>query len=208
MGYRHYFLKIKNNMIDKIKDLSCQELIDNFGTREDKKWEYFSIHNKHLKMEEVFEFGKLYWCDTAKRIYALGKPLFTNKETQEQLSGYKPYIVGKEAVVEAINIYADKIRKNIDMHTLSYNELLKKGYNKEDLADYGRKENETIEEQRNRLLQNITDEAIWINSDCFIDLETPYSLTGSGTYKHTIFNLIHLLKTINWKKERLVFIGW
>ena len=208
MGYRHYFLKIKNSMVDKIKDLSYKKLMDNFGRREDREYGYFSIHNKNLKMEEVFEFGKLYWCDTAQRIYALGKPLFTNKETQEEFYDYNPYVVGKEAVIEAINIYIGKIRKNIDMDTLSYNELLEKGYDKKDLANYGRKENETVDEQRNRLLESIAEEAIWINSDYFIDLEKPHSLTGSWAYKHTVFNLIHLLKTINWEKESLIFLGW
>ena len=195
MGYRHYFLKIKNNMVDKIKDLSYQELMDN-------------IHNKNLKMEKVFEFGKLYWCDIAKRIYALGKPLFTNKETQKQFSAYKPYIVGKESLVEAINIYIGKIRKNIDMQLQPYEKLVEMGYTIRELESYNRKENETIEEQKDRLLQDIDNEARWINSDHFIDLEKPYSLTGSWAYKHAIFNLVHLLKTINWKKESLVVLGW
>ena len=69
MGYRHYFLKVKKDDIDKVKDLSLKELQEQFGDKEEEN--FVSIHDL-IEQECVFEFGKLYWDDTADRIYSKG----------------------------------------------------------------------------------------------------------------------------------------
>jgi len=106
VGYRHYLYKIKKKDVNKIKKLSLKELADKYEEESD----YIDFFKIIEKAQPVFEFGKLYWEDTAERIYATGKPLFDNKKVQDNFDDFCPYIVGKKALMVAINIYKDKIK--------------------------------------------------------------------------------------------------
>lgn len=88
MGYRHYLYKIKKETVKALQNKTLDELWEEFTPQHDKdfqnsfgeKGKYLSIHD--IPQEEIFEFGKLYWDDTAERIYNTGKPLFENEEIQ------------------------------------------------------------------------------------------------------------------------------
>lgn len=108
MGYRHYFYKVNRSDVEKIKNLSINELKKEYGDTDG----YVDIHEL-IPQKQIHEFGKLYYDDTAIQLYETGKPLFNNE-----------------------------------------------------------------------------------------------NVTHSWEYEYSIFNLIFLLKTIDWEKETILFYGW
>ena len=114
MGYRHYFYKVNKKEVDEVKDLSYKDLCVYAKNHDIEIYDNGSFYfndNKFLNKLEIFEFGKLYWDNTASRIYDSGKPLFTNEDTQKQFDDYVPYIVGKQGLLTAIQIYKENVLK-------------------------------------------------------------------------------------------------
>lgn len=114
MGYRHYFYLVSKEEVEKVKDMGYSELYEyakqqGAETNEDGDDWFSFIDEGFMNKQAVFEFGKLYWDDAADRIYSTGVPLFSREELQGEFDDYKPYVVGKEGVLEAIKIYRDKV---------------------------------------------------------------------------------------------------
>lgn len=203
MGYRHYFYKVEKQEVNKVKSMNFQELCDyvkGIGVKVDEDRFYFN-DKKFLNREEVFEFGKLYWDDTAERIYNKGVPLFDIKEVQEKFDDYVPYIVGKEGLLEAIEIYKKKI-----LH--SYENLLVGGA--EYCAPFGITIKKEDVQPIEKIREFIQDKLFWVKEFdlCDLDENHKHTVAHSWQYEHSIFNLVHLLKTIDWGKETLLFYGW
>ena len=200
MGYRHYFLKVKNEDIDKVKDLSLKELQEQFGDKEEEN--FVSIHDL-IEQECVFEFGKLYWDDTADRIYSKGVPLFTDEEAKEYFSHYSPYVMGKEAVIEAVEIYQGKVKKWLEsLLNDDGKEFLKE--KKSNIWDLEKKHFDV-----DRLAKSAGDKLLEWTLNSPVDLsEDNQCVTSSWLYEYSIFNLVHILKTIDWETESLLFYGW
>lgn len=205
MGYRHYFYKVNKKEVETVKDMSLAEVKQYAKAQgaevvEDDDWFYFN-DRKFMDKTEVFEFGKLYWDDTADRIYAKGVPLFNRQETQEAVEDYYPYVVGKEGVLEAITIYREKI---LDY----YKSFIADGVDLSrplglDLKKEGIK---SIDE----LVEHIRDKVV---SLCYRDIantdeSNKWTVTSSWEYEHSIFNLVHILKTIDWEQDTILFYGW
>lgn len=192
MGYRHYFYLVSKEEVEKVKDMGYSELYEyakqqGAETNEDGDDWFSFIDEGFMNKQAVFEFGKLYWDDTADRIYSTGVPLFSREGVQSEFDDYKPYVVGKEGVLEAIKIYQDKVLRY-------YNSILS--------TEEGEPEKKAlmhVQDKVSRLhwgdLVNVDDELQW-------------SLTGSWEYEHSIFNLVHLLKKVDWDNYTLLFYGW
>lgn len=104
MGYRHYFYLVKKSDVEKCNNIVFSELKRQYGDT-DGDIEF----DKIFPRTEIFEFGKLYYDDTAERIYNTGKPLFRDKDCQEYFEDYYPFVVGKDGLLEAIKIYKEKV---------------------------------------------------------------------------------------------------
>ena len=187
MGYRNYLYKVKKKDINKIRNMSLEELKEKYGNKDE---EYYVDMFELLKDSKcIFEFGKLYWDDTIIRINATGEELFTNKETQEEFSDYNPYLVGKEALKVAIEIYTNKIKE-------MYKHLKKQ-------VSEAKSDEEKLEIYR----QHIQDyEGWWLRLEV-INLEKE-TICQSWLYEHLIFELVHLYKTIDFEEYDLIFLGW
>lgn len=206
MGYRHYMYLIEKETVNKIKNMSEEELFNRFASAEDKAFyelnkedKYFNIHD--IPQKEIIEFGKLYWDDTSSRIYSKGKPLFENKETQERYEDYKPYLVGKDGLIEAINIYKDKI--------ISYYESLFK--ENEKLCDpffhipFAEIE-KPIAEKCVEHCRDILGE--WKRNFAIETNLEEESISKSWKYEYHIFEMVRLLKSIDFNKYEILFYGW
>ncbi|EWH19976.1 hypothetical protein [Bacillus haynesii] len=146
---------------------------------------YFYIGN--LPKEEIWEFGKLYWDDTAERIYSKGYPLFEKDEVMHELSDYIPYIVGKEGLEEAIEIYKNKVIS-------IYRNLL--------IDD----ENETSSAKQEQYIKSNLAE--WEKGWALNTNINDPGLSSSWKYEYSIFELTRLLKTMDFEKETILFYGW
>lgn len=196
MGYRHYFFEVNIADCFIVKDLTYEQLVEYCKEaypkcREElEEFDYLSFHDI-LNKKEVFEFGKLYWDDTAERIYAKGVPLFDVEETQKAFSDYCPYRMGKEALLEAIRIYKEKI--------ISYYESL--------LVD-GTEFNPNYTSV-DKLKFHAEDKLKRWKLFGVLDLnEENERISESWEFEHQIFELVRLYKSIDWDKKCLLFYGW
>lgn len=186
MGYRNYLYKIKKKDVNKIRNLTLEEIKSKYGNKEDY---YVSIDDLLENYKCIFEFGKLYWDDTVERIHETGEKLFTNEEAQEHFSDYDPYLVGKDALKVAIKIYIDKIKK-------MYEHLKEQADN-----------TETSEDKFKIYKEHVDYYQRWWKRDLVIDLNED-NICQSWLYEHSIFNLVYLYKTIDFEEYDLIFLGW
>lgn len=196
MGYRHYFYLVKKSDIEKCNNISLNELKRQYGNADSGYIDFDEIFPR----TEVFEFGKLYYEDTAERIYNTGKPLFGDKDCQECFEDYCPFVVGKEGLLEAIKIYKEKVIN-------AYQSLL--GDGQEVQYPLGITMTEDIPEYE-KMKSFVNDRIFWIQKYHFEDIDetNKYKVSKSYIYEHAIFNLIHLLKVIDWDNETILFYGW
>jgi hypothetical protein len=174
--------KISKDLVSDIKTLTYDELKDRFKGYDD---DYFDLDK--VPQEMIYEFGKLYWDDTAERIYSKGVPLFERKEVMDKLSDFAPYIVGKEGLKEAIDIYKGKVI-NI------YKDLLVD-------TDEGKASDKQINHVKDYLREWESGYAINLN-------EESKKITHSWKYEFNMFELVRLLKTIDFEKDTILFYGW
>lgn len=191
MGYRHYFFKAKIEDVDRVKNLTPQE-IDKICSENDNDM-CFGIE-KILYHKGVFEFGKLYWDDTSEQIYRTGVPLFNNKKSMEMFEDFVPYVVGKAGLLKSIEIYQNKIIKYFeDCMTDTYDEF-----------------RDTTCKSEDKIKNDINDRLYYWKNNYVLsqDENDKNRVTKSWQYEYSVFNLVHLLKTIDWEKETLLFYGY
>lgn len=212
MGYRHYLYIIEKEVVKKLQNKTYEELWEEFTSQHDKDFhyemeqkygkekKYLSIHD--IPQKEVFEFGKLYWDDTAKRIYDTGKPLFENEDIQKEFEDEQPYIVTKEALKIAIEIYRNKIIE-------SYEDCFKENVQLCDPFFHIpiKEVPKTIQEKCIEACRDYLNEwkKDWVLN---LDLDKKECITNSWYYQYSIFNLVHLYKSIDFDKYDLLFYGW
>ena len=207
MGYRHYFYKVKKADIETVKDMDYKQLLayaEDNGV-EINEWDgeksFYFNDDKFLNKIEVHEFGKLYWDNTASRIYSKGVPLFTNLEVQKDLDDYEPYVVGKEGLLEAISIYQEKVLN-------FYKDLLVDGEERQ--LPLGITITKDDVKSIDKVVSHIEDKirSISYRGLANINEDSKWQVTSSWEYEHSIFNLVHILKSIDWEQDTLLFYGW
>lgn len=206
MGYRHYFYKVKKADVETVKDMTNEQLVkyaEANGVEVDEwdghKYVNF-INDKFLNKVEVYCLGKLYWDDTAELIYNKGTPLFSVPEVQKVFEEYVPYVVGKEGLLEAIRIYHDKVLK-------FYKSLLVDG--EERRLPFGITLTVDDVKSVDKVLECISDKIRDISYG-IVDTNNSnkWEVTSSWDYEYAIFNLVHILKSIDWEQDTLLFYGW
>ena len=195
MGYRHYFYKCKKADIARIREKTLAELEE---YAKEKGAKLYLLDDSFLPKEKVFEFGKLYYEDTDEQIYGTGVPLFSHKEVMEEFSDFVPYEVGQQGLLKAIEIYRQKIKDY-------YEDLLKDGTTQ--ILPFGIELPRPDITSTDKIKEHIKEKLFWIEYKVNLD-EAKKTLTDSWQYEDTIFNLVFLLKTIDWAKETLLFYGW
>ncbi len=192
MGYRNFFYLVERTYINRIKDLTYEEIqsyyteIDGKGLDAEEDDRYVSLWDVIPSMNDrkpIYEFGKLYYCDTAQKIMDKGVPLFTNPNTQEHFSEEVPFVCGREALIEAIECWRKKILHNIE-------------------EDINKNDEELVKKVRNNLSIRKMD------FEKHLNIKDGEALNDSWFYEYTIFNMIHYLKTIDWDKYALIFVGY
>ena len=185
MGHRHYMYKISKDLVNEIKGMTLTELKKKFCGSDDPDSYFNFMHD--ISHQEIHNFGKLYYDDTAERIYSRGVPMFDSKEVMDELSDYYPYIVGKEGLIEAITIYQEKI-------TNYYESLFEDNEDGKSSDKQTRHMRDLFEEWKNKWAVNLDESNLF--------------LTESWQYEYSIFNLMACLKSMDFEKETILFYGW
>lgn len=202
MGYRHYFYLIEKQEVQNIKRMTYEQLlqyVELHGWESDDDW--FSLMDV-FNQKKIFEFGKLYWDNTADRIYSTGVPLFDRLEVQNSFSDYRPYIVGKSGLEMAIQIYKEKI--------LNYfKSLVKEDTIPENILALSVKPNDlkldvVCDAVQEKILR-------WSNvfGTCPVNMdEESETISNSWLFEYQIFELVRLYKSLDWDKYTVLFYGW
>lgn len=179
MGYRHYLHLITLEKVKEIRKANLQE-VQQFDRENEDGDSWFRTQAVPYD-PNIFEFGKLYHCDTVKRTHAKSEPLFDKFAVQDHHSDYQPRLVGKDGLEEIIQCIREKIIE-------SYKEDMALG-DAELLAI-------TRENMKKKLY-------IWENRTVKAD-----QVADDWQWEYAIANLRHILLTTNWDTHRLVFLGW
>lgn len=185
MGHRYFMYKVSKDLLNEIKSMTYKELAETFKSEDEEKEGCFYLGN--IPKEEICEFGRIYWDNTAERIISKGVPLFEREEVMEKLSDNQPYVVGKAGLLEAIDIYQNKVIS-------IYKNLL--------VDD----KNGKAAEKQEKYLRCILNE--WEQGFALNLNENQHRLTSSWKYEYILFELTRLLKTIDFEKDTILFYGW
>lgn len=202
MGYRHYFYKVDKEVLEFLH--TCSEEAYTEWARHNNLMSENDLPPLRKLGDTFYDFGKYY--DNAKNIMKMGKPLFNDEVLTEKHREERPYIVGPEAVLDAIQHYRSMVIK--------YHEDLLSITKEEDMS-LERRLDELTPEQRYKQdiesrYEEWTDNLFLAEGQCMaldLNLERP-GLTHSWKYEYAIFDLVRLYKDTDWNVYGLVFIGW
>lgn len=202
MGYRYYFVKIPKSEVEKVRDMSVEQLFTygiesclndyNLFSNKDSAEEFLNhlfYNDRFLHRKDMYDLGKMYWDDSAEKIHGHHE-LFNDPKVREIFADNEMYVVGKEGLIRAIEVYKQKI---VDY----YKNLLV-----DDFTFKKRTSAQKIQEH----LEDVLEE---LRFKDFLDLDpnTKNILTWSWKYEYEIFNLVHILKIMDWEKDTLLMIG-
>lgn len=203
MGYRHHLYIIPRATVDTVRNMSYEEL--KTYAKERGKLEEYDGEEPYISFINLFDhneffcFGKYY--ENADAIYKLGVPLFEKTDTQAYFEDYAPFVVGKEAVVCAIEHYQQKV--------IAYYESLLMTQEQFD-ATHTEWERRGGQEKRIRThLENQLSE--WKNPyglSPYNLAENSSSIVNAWLYEYEVFELAHQLKMMDWETNTLLFYGW
>lgn len=211
MGYRQYFYEVDKTIIDGFRKCQTEEELYDFciknGIKCDKN-EYngeisFYCPLYHLG-KQLFEFDKYYENDS--EIYRHGDSLFTSNELNERYEDYGAIICDENAILCAIEWQKQ--------HIISMYEHLIDNTFEEPIARYAYpSEIDDKELHYQRLLRHCKDHLTWwkmpYTDITAYDIDKEHdNLVQSWLYEHTIFDLVRIYKTFDWKNKCLLFCGW
>lgn len=193
MGYRYSLYRVSKNDINTIKDISLSALeLRAYNLGISSKSIYQILHNT-INLDFIYELGELWRDSTEVRIQRKGYPLFKDSDVQKIFYEADPYVIGKEGLLEAINIWQEKtvaFYKDLLADDTLFDTPLprtsseKINYHVHDLESY----------HSYNLAVNTDENNKWIISDAW-------------TREYSIYNLIHILKTVDWEKDTIVMMG-
>lgn len=210
MGYRNYLGSLPKKEYNKIKRMTIQELyaFKNEVWVEDYSEGYVGVYD--VAYNEHYELGK-YVDQFDKKFF---KTVFKNKETQKHFrEEHDFYLVEKEFVEELIKYYTEKIRTY-------YKDMLSPFFegDKSKAGFMKTKETPMTQEELSgvyKLIDHVRSMAMeWGVSGWFED-QVPYNITNpekdfisSWKYEYSIFNLVILYNTFDWKKNVMIYYGY
>lgn len=206
MGFRHYFGIIEKQQSETIRNFTLDELktyakqpnnVLSYDEYEDEVEDILYI------FKAVFELGKLYYCKTHERITIGAENFFINEEINEHYCDYEMLLVGKRGIELAVESYEKDLSKSFKEDLEKLNEL-----------DYSGNQVDFNEE-----LIKIDIRELLIRYQCMIEQKlfeleaTDYKretrlLTQSDTKEYARFDLIYLLKTLDFDKYDVVLFAY
>lgn len=179
MGYRLFFYVVPKKIVRQIQDAPPDADPTNYV-----EGDHVSARNI-LGVECGFEFGKYIPGWYQNEVIGPDPEPLQFFHDPDPHGDYECYVVGREGLLRTIEMEKRRV------YWLSAEALA--------LPDTN------IEELRYRLKQDVA----W-SGEFLLDLkeEHPYTVAGSWMYKHTIFNLVALLKGVDWDEKTLIYAGW
>lgn len=209
MGYRNYIASLPKKEYNKIKGFTLQELYAHKGEEwaEDFSEGYVGVYDVAYNCH--YELGK-YVDEFPKKYF---KPVFKNKETQKHFTQEQDfYIVDQDFVKAVIENYTEKIRKyyNDMLNELFDGSKVKAGF----MIDKNNKPTDAEMKTVFAIVDHVRSMAIewgvagWLPDEVPYSLDPKRDLVSSWKYEYSIFNLVNLYRTFDWKRNVMIYYGY
>ena len=192
MGYRNYIAIVDKESLDKIRNLPYDKLIEKYG--DEGYISEYTFEDKGIDIKRISEIGEIVsYKENSTKLNECLSPVFSDNKVNEVLNNDSEFMLGNKKLLEnIIEVYRKTVVEyytdvqNIDrireMHfdpTINHLEyFIKKCKNK--ASEFSEK---------------------WFVSD------NDNILHYTWQYEYDIFNLIYILKTFDWNKNYLLWIG-
>ena len=196
MGYRHYLELIDK---DKLKSLNPEDIRDTSKKyRQEEEW--FDIdrylEERGAAFEEVMELGKYsdegYYLEKLDNSKHYGEFADIINTLKEEIGGddHGFNLITRDDLIWVINAYRDRVVKIWEdtLHTISTSD--------------------DIEHLKKEMTKYFHGKVHWKDFMVNINLENKWDVQNTWTYEYELFNLVHILKTIDWDKQLLFVHGW
>lgn len=222
MGYRTYISSMSKREYNKIKSMSKEQLIDYYKLDVEEGYIGIGVYDFG---KTLYEFGKYTNFEPPKKSL---KTFFKNKELNKYFTNEHDFnIVTKEFLEYIIESYKKMILEYYNNMMSPFfgikNEVLEREKPHDFInsikIDYGYPKNnikfdftKITQDQQNALFEIIEHiRSMRIEWSCL----TPYnldekhaSITESWKYEYSIFELIRIYKTFDWKKNVMIYYGY
>ena len=204
MSYRNYLFVVDRKKLAKVKKMNVNQLWD--LTEEDpEEWDtdedgnpqppYWRDVLKKIDSEELIEVSEaLFYRNSDFKLSKYTKKIFKDKKIQKYYNEDTELMIAKPEILDAlIEFYISKVKK-------FYNQLLlEDSTNPKD--EYGN----PLKPQLERLQSAVKSQLSWLN---FVnDSKSKWCLSTAWLYEYDVFNLIHIKKMFNPKKQVLIWTG-
>lgn len=228
MGYRTYIASIPKREYNKIKSMTKNELIDYKKINKNDVEENYIGIGVYDFGEELYEFGKYTDFEPPRKSTST---FFKKKELNEYFTEeHDFYVVTKEFLAYIIEYYSQKIRKyysemlmpfhkSIDEYGRVENSVFLKSIKTEynypnnkhtfDFSKISDEEQTAIYIMYEHVKLMAQEWGVYTHSDKI----RPYSLestniVSSWKYEYSVFELIHIYNTFDWKKNVMFYYGY
>lgn len=204
MGYRNYLYVVDKKKLAKIKKMNVKELWDLVEEDPEELDEddegnptppYWRDVIEAINGEELIEVSEaLFYRDSVFLLPKYIKKIFKNKEIQDWYNEDTELMIAKPEILDAlIEFYISKTEKYYKDLTLEDSDNPKDKYGT------------PLKPQLERLQQHAKTQLSWLK---FVnDSNNKWCLSTSWLYEYDIFNLIHIKKMFNPKKQVLIWTG-
>lgn len=180
MGYRHYLSVIQS------EDVRLAQHVGQTGFQPNdiSSLDFLDIF---LQDGNFFCFGGRCETDLLEDLKNLGEPLFGMCPLQEFVEDESPILLHQDGLIRVIDWVSARI---FDMAQTIKN-------NQGERAMF-----------TNRWLAMWTGlPELCVQADC-LGTKAKYRVTGQDYFDMSIFNLVHVLKMVDWEKDAIVLYGW
>lgn len=192
MGYRNFIGLVDKGLLSEVRHLSIDVLNTVYGKEGDVDGNtIFRVYD--IEDRVIHEFGTLSKVDS-DRIIAGGELLFTNEGTQKAQEYYEAYVIGKQGLLNVIELYRDKVIAHFE------NLLV-------DDSPFALNPSSSSEKSRRYVEGMLRDWTCEMNSPILLH-EKWDEISNSHRYEYYIFELVRQLKTIDFNQYDLIFYGY
>ena len=204
MSYRNYLFVVDRKKLAKIKKMNVKELWDLVEEDPEELDEdddgnptppYWRDVIEAINGEELIEVSEaLFYRDSTFLLPKYIKKIFKNREIQEWYNEDTELMIAKPEILDAlIEFYISKTEKYYKDLTLEDSDNPKDKYGT------------LLKPQLERLQQHVKTQLSWLK---FVnDSNSKWCLSTSWLYEYDIFNLIHIKKMFDPKKQVLIWAG-
>ncbi len=192
MGYRNYIAVVDKESLDKIRNLPYDELVEKYG--EDGYISHYTFKDKGIEIKRILEIGDIVWHEeNHTQVKECLSPIFSDDKVNRCLNEDSEFMLGNKKLLEnIIEIYRKSV---IEYYTYIQNiDNVRKMMQDPNInhLDY--------------LIAKCKGKVSEFSENWFVS-DTDNVLHYTWHYEYDIFNLIYILKTFDWNKNYLLWIG-